>query len=175
MDSASMLLDEHQHMLDTNGLSLLQNIRSNAANMSQLIDALLNLARITRSEPKVTTVNLSILAKRIINQLSAAEPHRNTDILIDEHLQARMDPALAWTLLDNLITNAWKFAQHSSAAKIELGKQIINNEQVFFIRDNGAGFDESRASELFKPFHRLHSPNGIFRHWRWSGDGSQNH
>lgn len=154
---AKVLIDESQDKLDKHGQSLLQNIQENTHNMAQLIDALLNLARITRNEPRPVVVDLSALAKRVANQLMAIEPRRVVDIVIQDGLQARMDPALAWTLLENLLANAWKFTAQTASTKIEMGATTIDDKQTYFIKDNGAGFDESRASELFKPFQRLHS------------------
>jgi len=154
---ASALLGEHQNQLDSNGISMLQSIQSSTINMGQLIEALLNLARLTRNDPKVSLVDLTAIAKQITNQLCAAEPKRVTTIQIQDRLQIRMDPTLAWTLLENLLANAWKFSQYSSQTRIEIGQQIVNGENVFFVKDNGAGFDDTQAANMFKPFHRMHS------------------
>jgi light-regulated signal transduction histidine kinase (bacteriophytochrome) len=77
--------------------------------------------------------------------------------VIQENLQARMDPALAWILLENLIANAWKFTRNADATRIEIGVEKTNGETAFFVKDNGAGFDAAKADSLFKPFSRLHS------------------
>jgi signal transduction histidine kinase len=156
---ASVLLEEHQNKLDSTGIKLLHQIQTNAAAMGQIIDALLELAKVTRNEPKISLVDLSSLAKLVATQLAAAEPERVADVVIHENLQARMDPALAWVLLENLIANAWKFTRQAPTAHIEVGAQIIDGEQTFFVKDNGAGFDPTQAEELFKPFHRLHDAN----------------
>lgn len=154
---AKVLSDEHEHRLDAQAKVLLQNIRDSAHNMSHLIDALLNLARITRNEPKPTVVDLSALAKQITNQLIAAEPQRPNTICLEEGLRARMDSALAWTLLENLFSNAWKFSSNTPVIKIEMGEKTVDGKRTLFISDHGAGFDQSLASSLFKPFQRLHA------------------
>jgi len=154
---ATILLDEYQGTLDDKASDLLQRIKNNTLTMSQLIDALLSLAKVTRNEPQRSLVDLSSLARLICQQLTAAEPERAARIMIQENLQATMDPALAWILLENLIANAWKFTRHRATTQIEIGKQETGGENTFFVKDNGAGFDASQAEGLFKPFSRLHS------------------
>jgi len=154
---AKVLIEEYQDKLDVHGQELLQSIQDNTHNMAQLIDALLNLARLTRNEPKLAVVDLSALAKQVSRQLCAAEPDRLANVVIQDHLQARMDPSLAWTLLENLVANAWKFSRQAPQTYIEFGRRIINGNDTFFMKDNGVGFDESRSADLFKPFQRLHS------------------
>ena len=154
---AEVLIEEYQDKLDVHGQELLQSIQDNTHNMAQLIDALLNLARLTRNEPKLAVVDLSALAKQVSRQLCAAEPDRLANVVIQDHLQARMDPSLAWTLLENLVANAWKFSRQAPQTYIEFGRRIINGNDTFFMKDNGVGFDESRSADLFKPFQRLHS------------------
>jgi light-regulated signal transduction histidine kinase (bacteriophytochrome) len=93
----------------------------------------------------------------VTQQLVAAEPERVTKVVIQEKMQARMDPALAWILLENLIANAWKFTRDATTARIEVGMQNLHGEPAFYVKDNGAGFDAAQSSNLFKPFSRLHS------------------
>ena len=154
---AAALLEDYRGILDDKALELIRQIQGNAATMGQLIDALLGLAKVTRSEPRITLVDLSALAKLVAAQLSAAEPERVADVIIQNDMQARMDPALAWVLLENLIANAWKFTRQTSLARIEIGAEEVNGERAFYVKDNGAGFDPAQATELFKPFRRLHS------------------
>lgn len=156
---AAALLEDYRDVLDDKALELIRQIQGNAATMGQLIDALLGLAKVTRSEPRITLVDLSALAKLVAAQLSAAEPERVADVIIQNDMQARMDPALAWVLLENLIANAWKFTRQISPARIEIGAEEVNGERAFYVKDNGAGFDPAQATELFKPFRRLHSTN----------------
>jgi len=153
----NVLLDEYRNQLDSKGIGMLQSIQSHTANMGQLIEALLNLARLTRNDPTVAVVDLSSVARQITKQLCAVEPNRASTIHIQDHLQARMDPVLAWTLLENLISNAWKFSQYSAETRIDIGQQTFNGADTFFVKDNGAGFDDTQAANMFKPFHRLHA------------------
>ncbi|HEX2583507.1 MAG TPA: ATP-binding protein [Steroidobacteraceae bacterium] len=153
----NVLLDEYQGVLDDKASDLLHRIQNNTLTMGQLIDALLSLAKVTRNEPQLSLVDLSALARLVAQQLRAAEPERVANVVIQENLQARMDPALAWILLENLIANAWKFTRNADATRIEIGVEKTNGETAFFVKDNGAGFDAAKVDSLFKPFSRLHS------------------
>jgi light-regulated signal transduction histidine kinase (bacteriophytochrome) len=93
----------------------------------------------------------------ITRQLQAAEPERRVEAKTVDGLYARLDPALANTLLENLVGNAWKFTAKVPQAKVELGVTSIGGERAFFVKDNGAGFDMAHAAKLFAPFQRLHS------------------
>jgi signal transduction histidine kinase len=124
--------------------------------MGQLIDALLSLARVTRSELKPESIDLSSLARSVTDQLAAAERSHAVEVVVQEGLQGQIDRALARTLLENLLGNAWKFTRKTSPARIEIGVTEIDGAQAFFVRDNGAGYDMAHADKLFAPFQRLH-------------------
>ena len=123
--------------------------------MSQLIDALLGLSRLTRTELVRESVDLNELAHATIAQLRAGDPSRAVEFAVTEGLQARGHPQLLRALLDNLLGNAWKFTGDCKAARIEFG-QDVNEGGAYFVRDNGAGFDIRYAAKLFAPFQRLH-------------------
>ena len=136
----------------------LSRIQANSQKMSDLIDALLELSRVTRSEMKLIEVNLSQIAQNIIEDLQTQDPDRQVEIKIAPDLKAIGDPQLLRIVLDNLLHNAWKYTSKRSLAKIEFDALTVNGEQsAFYVRDNGAGFDQNYADKLFTAFQRLHS------------------
>lgn len=155
---AQVLLDDYGSKLEPDALDCLNEIRTNAVRMGALIDALLSLSRVVRTEPRRGRADLSAMAREIVKELSAAEPDRRVDLVVAEGLVAdEVDPRLARTLLQNLLGNAWKFTAHASAPRIELGITNENDGRAFFVKDNGAGFDEAHAARLFGAFQRLHT------------------
>ena len=121
-----------------------------------MIDALLSLSRVSRNELRPERVDLSAIAGSIAERLAAQDAGRRVEVVIVRDCEATADPALARTLLDNLIGNAWKFTRSGPAPRIEFG-QVTSGERAFFVRDNGAGFDMAHADRLFTPFQRLHA------------------
>jgi light-regulated signal transduction histidine kinase (bacteriophytochrome) len=154
---AQVLLDEYKGKFDAEGLDWLNEIVLNANRMGALIDALLSLSRVTRSELCREVVDLSSLARASLSAIAAQEPERQVEMSIQDDLRAELDPVLARALFDNLLGNAWKFTAKTTAARIEVGSSERGHERVLFVRDNGAGFDMSYAQKLFAPFQRLHS------------------
>jgi light-regulated signal transduction histidine kinase (bacteriophytochrome) len=154
---ARLLLDNYSGKLDAEGQDWLQEITLNAGRMAALIDELLALAKVTRSVPRRENVDLSSVARAVASELSLAEPRRVVDVVVEGGLIADVDPPLARALLENLLGNAWKFTSKVPAARIELGARETDGERVFFVRDNGAGFDMAFAGKLFAPFQRLHT------------------
>lgn len=154
---AQVLLDNYRDRLDADGQDWLQEIVQNAKKMAALIDALLSLSRVSRSELRVERVDLSSLVRTVIADLTTAEPERPLELVVADGLYADADPALARALIDNLVGNAWKFTRHVSPVRIEFGAIRKDDVTSFFVRDNGAGFDMSYAAKLFAPFQRLHS------------------
>ena len=125
--------------------------------MGQLVDDLLNLSRITRSEMHRKTVDLSALAKKIATELQEAQPERQAEFIIAEKLIAYGDPQLLRIALTNLLGNAWKFTRKRPRARIELGVTKHDGKPVYFVRDDGDGFDMAFVNKLFGAFQRLHS------------------
>jgi PAS domain S-box-containing protein len=154
---ARILLDDHAANLDAEAKDCLDEINMNAQRMGKLIDALLSLARVARSELRLERVDMSALVNAVSADFSQADPGRTLELVVQPGLAATMDLALARTLLTNLIGNAWKFTHHVAGARIEVGASVQNGSATFFVRDNGAGFDMSFANKLFKPFQRLHA------------------
>ena len=153
------LLEDYNDKLDSTGQNYLRRVRAAAQNMGQLIDDILNLSRVTRYEMKKEKVNLSSLAREITDELSKAQPERQVSVGIAGDLTAKGDPNLLRIMLTNLLDNAFKFTGKHPLAKIEFGSIQKNGQTVFFIRDNGVGFEMKYADKLFTPFQRLHTTN----------------
>lgn len=154
-----VLLLRYADRLDPEGKDFLQRVDAASRRMGELIEDLLNLSRITRSEMHQKPVDLSSLAKTIAEELQHSEPERKVTFLIQDDLKTSGDPRLLRIALENLLGNAWKFTLNHPSATIEFGRIEQEGKQVFFVRDNGAGFDMAYADKLFTPFQRLHSLN----------------
>jgi PAS domain S-box-containing protein len=154
-----MLLDDYYRQLDEEGRGFINNVRKATSNMSQLIDQLLQLSRMTRVEINRTQVDLTALGRQIMEELCRVEPQRRVEVTVQNGLTALGDAGLLRAALENLLGNAWKFTQHQPQARIELGCLVQDGRPVFFVRDNGAGFDMRHAGRLFTPFQRLHTPS----------------
>lgn len=135
----------------------LTKIQTSVKQMSDLIDALLALSRISRHTLHREMIDASALAHSIINDLRQSEPHRDLAVTIQPDLHVHGDRRLIGDLLRNLLENAWKFTGKKSSACIEFGGTALGPMATLYVRDNGAGFDMAHAQKLFRPFHRLHS------------------
>jgi PAS domain S-box-containing protein len=151
------LLEDHSHSLDEEGRRYLGKVRASAQHMSQLIDSLLTLARVTHSEIRREDVDLSRLARAAADRLQIGHPQRQVEFLIAEGLTDSGDSRLLAVVVENLFENAWKFTRNRTGARIEFGCHREDGESVFFVRDNGAGFDMAYGSKLFGVFQRLHT------------------
>jgi PAS domain S-box-containing protein len=157
IDGFSLALQEDcNDKLDPEGQGYLQRIRSATGRMGKLIDDLLELARMTRTEMHRERVDLSTLAEEIASQLRAADPGRQAIFTVAPDLMILGDRTLLRVLLENLIGNAWKFTSKQAIARVEVGVRGQGDSKVFFVRDNGAGFDMKYANKLFGVFQRLH-------------------
>jgi light-regulated signal transduction histidine kinase (bacteriophytochrome) len=154
---AQVLLDTYHDKLDAEGQDWLQEILLNAKKMGDLIDCLLSLSRLTRSELKPEHIDLSGIVRQAAAQLRASEPLRSMEIRVQGDLRAEVDPRLARALVENLLGNAWKFTAKQPAPRVEFGVVEQDGALAYFVRDNGAGFDMAFASKLFAPFQRLHT------------------
>ena len=157
VDGFSKSLIEHcADKLDDESMQQLRLIRAAAQRMNRLIDNLLKLARTSRVHVRRSKVDLAELAAEVVEDLRRADPARVVEVVLPEHLWGEGDPELLRVALDNLISNAWKFTGKRSEAKIELGIVAEGTASpVYFVRDNGVGFDVASASKLFSPFQRL--------------------
>jgi light-regulated signal transduction histidine kinase (bacteriophytochrome) len=123
--------------------------------MKELIDALLKLSRVGRADISRQSVDLSSIAQQILQQLQEGSPDRDLEVTVEEGVIATGDRALLAVVMQNLLENAWKYTSTKERAAIEFGKTVIDGAQVYFIRDNGIGFDMAYADKLFGVFRRL--------------------
>ncbi len=145
--------------LDEGAKNYLRRIRAGAQKMGRLIDDLLQLAQVSRQELRRANVDLSALAAVIIANLREAEPQRQVRADIAPGLVVKGDPGLLQVMLENLLGNAWKYTSQRDEAEITFGSRDENGERIYFVRDNGAGFDMRYADKLFGAFQRLHRPD----------------
>lgn len=150
------LLEDYGDALDDKGEDYLNRIRTASQRMARLIDDILLLSRLTRSEMNRDDVDVSRLVEELVEDLRAAEPEREVDIRVEEGLTAHADARLLRVLLHNLVGNAWKFTSRQDHATIEIG-HANGDRQTFVVRDDGVGFDMAYADKLFGAFQRLHS------------------
>lgn len=158
IDSFSqILIDRYGPQLDEEGVGYLNRVRNAARRMSELIDALLSLARIGRAELQATDIDFTQLVKLITEDLAAAQPDRRIKVQIQGGMRAHADPQLLRVAVGNLLDNAWKFTSHRDGALVEIGTCPGRLTPTFFVRDNGAGFNPEYADKLFGTFQRLHN------------------
>jgi len=153
----SMLSEDYSDKLDGTGKDIIGRVQAGAGRMQDIINALLGLSRVSRSELNRTNVDLSALAKTTAADLKKNQPDRDVEFIIADDLMADGDQPMLQAMIDNLIGNAWKYTAKRPSARIEFGATREEGENVFFVADNGAGFDKQYAAKLFKPFQRLHS------------------
>ena len=151
------LLEEYSSDLEGMGQDYLSRVRSSTQRMGQLIDDLLKLSRVVRSDMTRTSVDMSVLARNVEAQLRERYPVRDIEFVINGDLCVSGDERLLLAMFENLLGNAWKFTANVTPARVELGEQEQDGHNVYYIKDNGAGFDEAYVHKLFEPFQRLHS------------------
>jgi two-component system NtrC family sensor kinase len=154
---SKLLLEDHAGKLDARGQDYLLRVRESAQRMGELIDDLLLLSRVGRADIRRDRVDLSGLARSGVEELKRKDPGRQVAVCVEDQLTAEADSGLMRVAFENLLGNAWKFTAKVSKARIEVGAVQQDGGTVFFVRDNGAGFDMSYADKLFSPFQRLHT------------------
>ena len=150
------LLEDGREMLDQTCSKHLTRIRAASQRMGSLIDDLLNLSRLSSAEMHRETVDLSSTARQIAAELRQSQAGRVVDFAIDDGLIVDGDSHLLRVVIDNLLSNAWKYTSKHPTARIELGRTGNGGKRIYFVRDDGAGFDMAHADLLFRPFQRLH-------------------
>ena len=156
---SSIVLDENKDRLDAESVDYLGRVKNAALHMSKLVDDLLKLARVSKIEPAYRNVNLAPIARTIATSLAESAPQRTEQVQVSPDMSANCDPHLLEIVLTNLIGNAWKFTSKTAAASISVGMETKDGKSVYFVRDNGAGFDMTFSEKLFTPFQRLHGQN----------------
>jgi PAS domain S-box-containing protein len=157
---SQILLEDYANQLDAAGRDYLQRVRAATQRMAQLINDMLNLSRVTRAEMRRELVDLSALARIVAAELQQTAPERQIEFVIAESVSANGDARLLQVVLENLLGNAWKFTSKHPHARIEFGALHPNGATdglpIYFVRDNGAGFDMAFANKMFGAFQRLH-------------------
>ena len=151
------LIDDFPKEVPEEAQRYLKRIRAATQRMAQLIEDLLNLSRVSRSELHRQTVDVAEVARQVASELQQREPARRVEVSVWDGMHAHADPRLLRAALDNLIGNAWKFTARSAAPRIEVGMLRDGGRSIYFVRDNGAGFDMAYANKLFGAFQRLHA------------------
>ena len=168
IDGFSLALEEDfAESLNEEGRDFIRRVRAGVQRMGTLIDALLELSRVTRSDIQRERMDLSQLATNVFNQLQAGSPERQVLWVCQPGVLVEADPRLVRIALENLIGNAWKFTERTAAARITFGSAPRETGTVYFIEDNGAGFDMAYVGRLFTAFQRLHGD----RDFKGSGIG----
>ena len=154
---SQILLEDYAKDLDDEAKDYLSRVRASGQHMRRLVDALLELSRMTRREIRREQVDLSAMAEGIVQELRKSQPERKVEFVSADDLCVEGDAWLLRIALENLLGNAWKFTAKSSAARIEFGLAQQERAYVYYVRDNGAGFEMAYADKLFGVFQRLHS------------------
>ncbi len=160
------MLEDCSALLDAQGRFYAERIEQGSLHLKRVIDALLELSRLTRSELIMQDVNLSEIARSAIEELKEMQPHRAVEFVAATDVVVKGDAGMLSLALRNLIDNAWKYTEKHPTAGIEFGVTEHERRRVYYVRDDGAGFDMQFAEKLFKPFERIHCPgeftgNGI--------------
>lgn len=151
------ILEEYSDQLDEKGKDYLGRIRLASQRMGHLIDDMLKLSRLTRSEMRLENVDLTDIAREIGDELRKAEPGRKVEFIIEEGVTAWGDLPLLRTVMQNLLSNSWKFTSRHDNGVIQFGVSEMAGKKIYFVKDDGAGFDMAYSDKLFTPFQRLHS------------------
>lgn len=154
-----ILLEDYAEKLDATGNHYFERIIAASRRMEHLIDDLLRLSGVNRTQVQPRTVNLSDMAADIVGKLRESGPDRRADVMITPDMTAEADPGLIRIVLENLLSNAWKYTGRRADAHIEFGSTEVQGKNAYFVADNGAGFDMAYAGKLFAPFQRPHAPS----------------
>jgi len=151
------MLEDYDEKLDESGRSYLRRVRAASQRMSQLIDAMLNLARLTRAEIRTQTFDMSAVVRAVLDDFQKMDPDRQVECIVANNVFATADPQLLRAVLENLLGNAWKFTRQQPHPRIEFGHGQYKGQSAYFVSDNGAGFDMTYVHKLFGAFQRLHA------------------
>jgi light-regulated signal transduction histidine kinase (bacteriophytochrome) len=154
---AEVLSVSHENELDDEGRYLVGEIRAAARRMTAIVRSLLKLSRVQRAEIVKSEVDLSTVAGEILTEIQRQNPEREVETNIEEGVVAECDKYLIRIVLDNLLRNAWKYTAGVESPRIEFGVEDENGQRIFYVKDNGVGFDPEQAEAVFEPFTRLHS------------------
>jgi light-regulated signal transduction histidine kinase (bacteriophytochrome) len=153
---SNMLYEDAGNRLTEEEVECLRRVREAAQRMGNLIDDLLELSRISRSKFRPKKINLSKLAESVTEKLRQQDPDRKVDIVVEPGVEVNADLSLLDVVLDNLLGNAWKFSSKKESPKIQFARTLIDGKTVYYVKDNGVGFNPRYKNKLFMPFQRLH-------------------
>jgi DNA-binding response OmpR family regulator len=152
-----VLIESVKAHLDDAGMHYADRISAGVARMTEMIDDMMELSRVGRAPLQRCQTDLAALARELLADLAERSPERDVDVVVAPAMPAQADPRLIRHVLENLLGNAWKFTAHNPQARIEVGTEQLDGMTVYFVRDNGTGFDLGSADKLFSPFQRFHS------------------
>jgi signal transduction histidine kinase len=150
------LIEDYRDRLDDDGKVMLERLSAGCEQMSLLIDDLLRLSRVSRAELQYQRVDLGAIAAEVIVELRAANPAHPVMVSIADDMHVHGDASLLRVVLQNLLSNAWKFTRKQDGPRVEVGAATQEGGPAFYVRDNGVGFDPAKAEKLFRAFQRLH-------------------
>lgn len=156
---SAILQEEYTEQFDEEGRDYLARIRRGVARMNNMVEGLLGLSRATRKEITRQNVALDVIAQNVLAELQERDPDRNAQVHIDSGMFVSADPQLMESVVQNLLSNAWKYTANQPEARILFRREDIDGATVFTVEDNGAGFDMRYADKLFGVFQRLHTEN----------------
>ncbi|HLP40229.1 MAG TPA: YfiR/HmsC family protein [Fibrobacteria bacterium] len=151
------IIEDYENALDERGKDYLRRVRSAAQRMAHLIDDMLNLSRVSRSEMVLQEINLSVMVMEIAERLRGLQPERQVEVVIEPDMKANGDERLIRIALENILENAWKYTSKHPTARIEFGSRSSGRNQIYYVKDDGAGFDMKYAQKLFGAFQRMHT------------------
>ena len=154
----AILSEDFGDLLPLEAHGFLDRSRAASRRMVKLIDDILELSKVSRTDLIKETIDLSKIATHACDWLFETEPHRTVEVVISEGLSAQGDNSLLVQMMGNLLGNAWKYTSKNPSARIEFGKEFVANQEIFYVRDNGVGFDMAYSDNLFREFQRLHGP-----------------
>lgn len=154
---ATIFEEDYGDMFDDDGCMYLQKIKMSIDKMIHLINDILNLSRIGRQDVKRENIDLSSMVRIYLEEISSLEPSRKKEFIIEDNVTVNADPRLVHVELENLLRNSWKFSSQKDVTRIEFGRIHLDGKAAFFVKDNGAGFDQKFAATIFEPFKRVHS------------------
>lgn len=160
-----VLLEDYSECIDNEGRRIIKRIEHASHQMADMVNGMLNLSRLSRGDFTRETVDLSVMSREILIGLACCSPGRRVHVDVADNLQVNADPALIRVLMENLLGNAWKYTRTREQSEISVGRVDQGDAKIFFVRDNGVGFDLSCAESLFTPFQRMH------REEEFEGDG----
>ncbi|MFW5785401.1 MAG: PAS domain S-box protein [Chitinispirillaceae bacterium] len=154
---AAILLEDYAESLDEEGQDYLGRMIINVKKMQKLIDDILRLSRVSRQEVKREDVDLSSIVRGYLEELHSAEPKRRAEFSVQENVYASADPQLVHVALENILRNSWKYCSKRETTRVEFGAELHDGNTVYFVKDNGVGFDSEYAETIFEPFKRVHA------------------